>query len=296
MNRLATIFAKLLIMSVILTGCTSKVTLTGDTRIGMLHLVGTSAVFSLDSWHVSVDKVKEQNHKVVVYAHGGSGLTQSDRARIGMMKNFGFDVVYFDAFAMNHLDGTWANRNISDASKQQIIKNVFDGACEYVLAQPHYSHMVFYGQSNGGKVAIAAIDKFQMNSQLKLVLAEAPASWGPPLPDYVVVPTVIFWGERDNWGGWGESDLLFWRKTPITEFEWELKLSNSEWVERAKQNKYPVSAISYRESGHDFYAGNIRPVFRRMSHADIVGYLGSTRDDLTKYINDVRTIAEQYAP
>jgi dienelactone hydrolase len=290
------ILAKLFIMSLMLTACNSDITLIGDTRIGMLHLVGTSASFSLDSAGVTVDKVKDHNHKVVIYAHGGSGLTYSDRARIQMMKTLGFDVVYFDAFVMNKLDATWANRNISDASKQQIIKNVFDGACEYVLTQPQYSDIVFYGQSNGGKVVILAIDKFQIHSKLKLVLAEAPASWGLPLPDYINVPTVIFWGERDNWGGWGESDLLFWRKTPVTEFEWQLKLSNSEWVEKAQQNKYPVSAIAYSESGHDFYAGNIRPVFRKMSHADLVGYLGSTREDLTKYISDIKLITSQYVP
>ena len=100
---------------------------------GLLFLVGSSAGFTESNKFVNFEKVREENNKLMIYAHGGSGLTDADKIRVTLFKKLGFDTVSFDAFAMNELDGTWVNRNLTDRAKQDLITNVLRGAIVAML-------------------------------------------------------------------------------------------------------------------------------------------------------------------
>ena len=85
---------------------------------GLLYLVGSSAKFSASDKWVQISKYRDGNNKLMIYAHGGGGLNDSDKLRVSLFKKLGFDTVSFDAFAMNELDGVWVNRNLTDRAKQ----------------------------------------------------------------------------------------------------------------------------------------------------------------------------------
>lgn len=166
---------------------------------------------------------------------------------------------------MNRLDPVWVNRNVADSSKQDLIRSVFTGAYEYALEQTHYSEIVFYGQSNGARVVLSVLRQLDPNPRLKLVLSEGPASHGNNLPDAVDVPTYVFHGLKDNWGGSGEGDLMF------TRIASGLAYSMADWVRLLQLKKFPVNAISYPNSGHDFFGGGLTPVTRMMRFGTTTG-------------------------
>jgi len=262
----------------------------------MSNLVGSSADFSLDSWDVYVDKVTDKNTKVIIYAHGGGGLGRCERGAIRMLKNLGFDVIYFDAFAMNRLDPRWVNLNVSDASKQDIIGNVFMGAYKYALTQSHYTKIGFYGFSQGGSVVLAFLDKIQKDSRLRLILSEAPSSHGHPFPSAVNIPVYIFHGEKDNWGGRSESDLMFFRHGSIWNngYRSSAKLSNANWAKKLQSEGQPVTAISYADAGHGFHCGMMHAVVRQMSFGSVTGFAGVAPGALQMYENDIKDITTRY--
>jgi hypothetical protein len=181
---------------------------------GLLFLVGSSAGFAESNKLVNFEKIREENNKLMIYAHGGSGLTEADKLRVTLFKKLGFDTVSFDAFAMNELDGTWVNRNLTDRAKQDLIMNVLSGAIVAMLNKLNYTDVVLYGQSNGAKVVINAIKNQENYQRIKLILSEAPPPSGYPLPPNLQIPTFLFYGEKDNWAGANEKDMMWTRKTP----------------------------------------------------------------------------------
>jgi len=163
---------------------------------GLLFLVGSSAKFSDSNKWVQISKHQEKNNKLMIYAHGGAGLTDPDKRRVSLFKQWGFDTISFDAFAMNDLDGTWVNRNLTDRAKQDLIMNVMSGAVEFTLNQNTYTDIVLYGQSNGAKVVINVIKRHEPNPRIKLILSEAPPPSGNPLPFDIQTTTYLFFGEK----------------------------------------------------------------------------------------------------
>lgn len=168
-----------------------------STSPGLKFLVGPSANFSASDKWVQIKKHRDANNKLMIYAHGGAGLTDSDKLRVSLFEKLGFDTISFDAFAMNELDGEWVNRNLTDRAKQDLIMNVMNGAVDFGMSQVSYTDIVFYGQSNGAKVVINSIQRYDPNPRIKLILSEAPPPSGYPfLPD-VQTPTVLFfWRTR----------------------------------------------------------------------------------------------------
>lgn len=256
---------------------------------GLLFLVGSSADFSESNKFVNLEKIHEDNNKLMIYAHGGSGLTEADKLRVSIFKKLGFDTVSFDAFAMNELDGTWVNRNLTDRAKQDLIMNVLRGAIVAMLNKSNYKDVVLYGQSNGAKVVINAVKTQENYHKIKLILSEAPPPSGYPLPSKLEIPTFLFYGEKDNWAGVNEKDLMWTRKTP------NQQLSIIEWAERLNVEGQPVKMIFYPNSGHSFHSGMLRPVPRNMTGiGTITGNLGASDEDKIKYESDIKRIVNEF--
>lgn len=256
---------------------------------GLLFLVGSSAGFTESNKLVNFAKIREENNKLMIYAHGGSGLTEADKLRVTLFKKLGFDTVSFDAFAMNELDGTWVNRNLTDRAKQDLIMNVLSGAIVAMLNKSNYTDVVLYGQSNGAKVVINAIKNQENYQRIKLILSEAPPPSGYPLPPNLQIPTFLFYGEKDNWAGANEKDLMWTRKTP------NQQLSIIEWAERLNVEGQPVKMIFYPNSGHSFHSGMLRPIPRNMAGiGTITGNLGASVEDKIKYEGDIKRIVGEF--
>ena len=76
-----------------------------------------------------------------------------------MYRNQGFATISFDAFEMNDFDDwRWVNRKIASNSKQRMIFSVLEGAFQYTLKKIDWDteKIYLYGQSNGGRVVVAA--------------------------------------------------------------------------------------------------------------------------------------------
>jgi dienelactone hydrolase len=256
---------------------------------GLLFLVGSSAGFTDSNKWVNFEKIREENNRLMIYAHGGAGLTEADKLRVTLFKKLGFDTVSFDAFAMNELDGTWVNRNLTDRAKQDLIMNVLSGAIEFMLNKSNYTDVVLYGQSNGAKVVINAIKKQEDYQRIKLILSEAPPPSGYSLPLNTQIPTFLFFGERDNWGGTNEKDLMWTRKYP------HQQLSIIEWVEQQAIKGQPVKVIFYPNSGHSFHSGKLTSISRNMAGiGTITGNLGASVEDRMKYEDDIKRIVGEF--
>jgi predicted esterase len=256
---------------------------------GYLLLVGSSAKFSASDKWVQVHKHQEKNNKLMIYAHGGSGLTESDKRRVLLFKLWGFDTVSFDAFAMNDLDGTWVNRNLTDKAKQDLIMNILHGAIEFTINQGSYKDIVLYGQSNGAKVVINAVKRYESQPQIKLVLSEAPPPSGNSLPLEMKTPTYLFFGEKDNWGGMSEGDLMWTRKSSNTSDP-----AIKDWVALQTEKGNPVKVILYPNSGHSFHSGKLTPVPRTMAGGlTITGNIGGSNEDRIQYEKDVKRIVSE---
>ena len=253
-----------------------------STSPGLKFLVGPSANFSASDKWVHITKHRDANNKLMIYAHGGGGLNDSDKLRVSLFKKLGFDTVSFDAFAMNELDGVWVNRNLTDRAKQDLIMNVMNGAIDFGMSQVSYTDIVFYGQSNGAKVVINSIQRYDPNPRIKLILSEAPPPSGHPLPLDIQTPTVLFFGEKDNWGGMSENDLMWTRKFP------HQPISNAEWVAQQSEKGRPVKVIFYPNAGHSFHSGRLMPISRTMAGiGTITGNLGANSEARIQYEKDL---------
>jgi len=256
---------------------------------GLLFLVGSSAEFSIENKFINYEKKHEYNSKLAIYAHGGAGLTDADKLRLALFKNMGFDTLSFDAFAMNELDGIWVNRNITDRAKQDLIMNVLVGAIDAMLKNSKYTDVVLYGQSNGAKVIINVLKKKENFPQIRLILSEAPPPSGYALPQDIKIPTFIFYGEKDNWAGTSEGDLMWKRKYPHQQF------SISEWVDLQSSKGQPVKMIFYPNAGHSFHSGKLTSVPRNMAGIGVItGNLGANDKDRQQYEEDIKRIVADY--
>ena len=256
-----------------------------STSPGLKFLVGPSANFSASDKWVYISTHRDGNNKLMIYAHGGAGLTDSDKLRVSLFEKLGFDTISFDAFAMNELDGVWVNRNLTDRAKQDLIMNVMNGAIDFGMSQVSYTDIVFYGQSNGAKVVINSIQRYDPNPRIKLILSEAPPPSGYPLLLDVQTPTVLFFGELDNWGGKSENDFMWTRKFPYQ------PISNSEWVKIQSDKGRPVKVIFYPNAGHGFHWGRLTPITRTMAGIGaITGNLGANSEARIQYEKDINRL------
>ncbi|MGH8223495.1 MAG: alpha/beta hydrolase family protein, partial [Woeseiaceae bacterium] len=107
-----------------------------------LREVGSRGFFVLDGpfaefepSHSSVEIWMPKGDKkapILVYAHGGAGYREDDRARVEMFRRNGFATISFDSYVMNGFDDwNFVTRKVANSGKQSMIWGIFKGAVEY---------------------------------------------------------------------------------------------------------------------------------------------------------------------
>ena len=108
-----------------------------DTRTAPeLREVGSRGFFVLDGpfaefdpSHPSVEIWTPKGDKkapIMVYAHGGAGYREDDRARVEMFRRNGFATISFDSYVMNGFDDwNFVTRKVANTGKQSMIWRVF---------------------------------------------------------------------------------------------------------------------------------------------------------------------------
>ncbi len=253
------------------------------------QLKGDSKSFDPNNRHVSFVKKGNSNKSLMIYAHGGGGMGPADVTRARLFESFGFDVLSFDAFAMNGVEALWANRNLSDYTKQELVRKVMVGGIEHTYQV--YENIVLYGQSNGAKVVIAVLNDLSEDkkAKIKVIISEAPAAWGLPLPNEIKIPIHFFVGSIDNWGGrMGEKDLMWSRFVPPVG-------SMEDWYKNQVRLGGPVHLTEYPGAGHSFHAGPVKAVTRKMAGVGtITGYLGAPPEVLRQYEDDLKKLVQPF--
>lgn len=251
---------------------------------GFVALDGPFAEF--DPNHPSVeiwvpDTVK--NAPVVVYAHGGAGYREDDKARVEMFRRNGFATISFDSYEMNGFDDwNFVTRKVINSGKQSMIWGVFTGAVEYAANNTAWDsrNIILYGGSNGGRVVLYAGSEIP-NKSIRAIVSEAPAGSGFTLGDYTI-PTIIPFGALDTWAGKSDTDFV-WKRTfrgsPI---------SIEDWVNSQQAKGNPVKFIFYENAGHLLFEGLLEKVTVRRGNAiAFTAYQGAAEGVLEKYETDV---------
>ena len=221
---------------------------------------------------------------VIVYAHGGAGLREDDRARVDMMRRNGFATISFDAYEMNGLeDWEFVSRRVTNSGKQNLIWGVFRGAVDHALQGDEWDNrnVFFYGGSNGGRVILYAGSEMS-NEHVRGIISEAPAATGFALGDYDI-PTVVAFGKLDNWAGRSKTDFVWTRSYPSS------PTSIQDWVESRQAAGRPVEFIFYENAGHLLFDGPLQEVtVMRGDEIAFTAYKGAGEGVLELYERDVR--------
>ncbi|MEM9057663.1 MAG: hypothetical protein AAGD86_09310, partial [Pseudomonadota bacterium] len=166
---------------------------------GFFALEGRFATF--DAEHPSVDlwlPPGDAKAPIMVYAHGGAGFREDDRARVDLFRRHGFATISFDSYEMNGFDDwNFVTRRVANSGKQKMIWGVYQGAVEHALRGDAWDNrnVFLYGGSNGARVVLFAGSAIA-NDSIRGLIAEAPAGSGFELGDYDV-PTIIPFGALD---------------------------------------------------------------------------------------------------
>lgn len=235
--------------------------------------------------HKSVEIWVPDNVKkppVVVYAHGGAGFREDDRARVDMFRRNGFATISFDAYEMNGLDWNFVTRRVTNKGKQNLIWGVFQGAVAHAEKNgPWDTKNVFlYGASNGGRVVLYAGSALK-NTTIRGIISEAPAATGYPLGDYDI-PTIIPFGALDTWAGKSATDYVWQRTYPSS------PISIAQWVKSLQEKERPIRFVFYENAGHLLFEGPLEKVtVRRGDTIAFTAYQGADKAALEKYEQDV---------
>lgn len=196
---------------------------------------------------------KVKSPPVVVYAHGGAGFREDDRARIDMLQRNGFATISFDSYEMNGLDWNFVTRRVSNNGKQNLIWGVYEGALEYALKENKKwdaNNIFLYGASNGGRTVLYAGSELPLKN-IRGIISEAPAATGYSLED-ITIPTIVLFGELDNWAGKSETDFVWKRTYPSS------PISIDDWLKAQQKKENPVNYIFYKNAGHLIFEGPLK--------------------------------------
>lgn len=262
-----------------------------------LREVGSRGFFTLDGpfaefdpGHSSVEVWTpdgDNNAPVVVYAHGGAGYREDDRARVEMFRRNGFATISFDSYEMNGFDDwNFVTRKVTNSGKQNMIWGVFKGAVEFAANDDRWDtqNIFFYGGSNGGRVVLYAGSEIE-NENIRGIISEAPAGSGFTLGDYDI-PTIIPFGALDTWAGRSDTDYVWKRTYPNS------PVSIEDWVNAQQAKGRPVEFIFYEDAGHLLFEGPLELVtVRRGDAIAFTAYQGAGEGVLEQYERDVITFA-----
>ncbi|QLC24354.1 hypothetical protein HFP57_04470 [Parasphingopyxis algicola] len=258
-----------------------------------LRAVGSRGFFSLtgpfaefDPEHPSVEIwIPDEGGRVpvIVYAHGGAGYREDDRARVEMFRRNGFATISFDSYEMNGFaDWNFVTRRVTNGGKQNMIWGVFRGAVGYAADDDRWDNrnIFLYGGSNGGRVVLYAGTELN-NDRIRGIISEAPAVTGFALGD-LSIPTIIPFGAMDNWAGRSETDYVWTRTYPNS------PISIAAWVESLQESGRPTEFIFYENAGHLLFEGPLRQVtVDRGSAGSFTAYQGAGDGVLQQYERDV---------
>lgn len=251
---------------------------------GWFTTVGPYAEFDPESAFVEIWTPREvSDTPVVVYAHGGAGYREDDRARVEMFRRNGFATISFDAYKMNGLDDwQFVSRRVTNRGKQNMIWGVFEGAVDHAATNNDWDNrnIVLYGGSNGGRVVLFAGSEI-VSDRIRAIVSEAPAATGFTLGDYNI-PTLIPFGKLDNWAGKSETDYVWARTYPNS------PVSIEDWVRLRQKSGRPVKFVFYENAGHLLFDGPLKEVsVRRGDAIAFTGYQGAGEGVLEQYEHDV---------
>ena len=250
---------------------------------GWYTTIGPFAEF--DPKHKSVDIwVPDTAEKppIVVYAHGGAGFREDDRARIYLFRRNGFATISFDAYEMNGLDWSFVTRRVTNKGKQQLIWGVFQGAVAHAEKNGPWDtkNIFLYGASNGGRIVLYAGSALQ-DTKIRGIISEAPAATGYTLGDYDI-PTIIPFGALDTWAGKSATDYVWERTYPSS------PLSIAQWVKSLQEKERPIKFVFYENAGHLLFEGPLEKVtVRRGDTIAFTAYQGADKAALEKYQKDI---------
>lgn len=225
----------------------------------------------------------DENAPVMVYAHGGAGYREDDRARVAMFRRNGFATISFDAYVMNGFDDwNFVSRRVANIGKQNMIWGVFNGAVDYAATNDDWDNrnIFLYGGSNGARVVLYAGSKIE-NENIRGIIAEAPAGSGFALGDYEI-PTIILFGALDTWAGKSDTDHVWKRTYP------DSPISIEDWVNGRQEQGRPVKLILYEKAGHSLFEGPLELVtVRRGDAIAFTAHQGAAEGVLDQYEKDV---------
>ncbi len=224
---------------------------------------------------------------VIVYAHGGAGFREDDRARVELFRRNGFATISFDAYEMNGLDWNFVTRRVTNRGKQNLIWGVFKGAFDYATKNDQWDNknIFLYGASNGGRTVLYAGSQLQ-HKNIRGIIAEAPAATGYTLEDYNI-PTIVPFGKLDNWAGKSDTDYVWTRTYPSS------PISIANWVESLQEKERPVKFIFYENAGHLLFEGPLEKVtVRRGDKIAFTAFQGADPKALEQYEHDVITFVK----
>ena len=262
----------------------------------LLKIVGPVAQFEFDNSATNIwspDGIKLP--PIMIYAHGGAGYRNSDQARVSIFRDEGFATISFDAYEANDFhDWKWVNRRITIKSKQKMIFGLLSGAYRYALKRKDWDikNVFLFGQSNGGRVVIAAQSALKPVENIKGIIAEGMATGGMQLSK-CIIPTFLAYGERDNWGSYRVDKAMYARPQRfITGLPNSTELpSIQSWTKTQKNEGCPINLKLYKEVGHSFHFGSLRTY---SGHSDIEWYIGAEESALEKYENDITDFIKKH--
>jgi dienelactone hydrolase len=277
----------LVFTTVVIFGCKSVRKPTQLKEVGSRGWHTTVApVAEFDTRHKSVEIWTPKNVKnapVVIYAHGGAGFREDDRARIDMLQRNGFATISFDSYEMNGLDWNFVTRRVTNNGKQNLIWGVFEGALKYALKENEkwdVNNIFLYGASNGGRTVLYAGGEFSVKN-IRGIISEAPAATGYALGD-VNIPTIILYGAMDNWAGKSETDYV-WTRTYTNS-----PISVEDWLKSQQEKSHPIKFILYENAGHLLFEGPLEKVtVKRGDKIAFTAYQGADNQVLRLYERDL---------
>lgn len=258
-----------------------------------LRQVGSRGFFVLDGPFAAFDPAHRSveiwtpegrtDAPVVVYAHGGAGYRDDDRARVHMFRRNGFATISFDSYVMNGFDDwEFVSRRVANSGKQDMIWGVFKGAVDHAASSGCWDNrnIFLYGGSNGGRVVLYAGSEIR-NANIRGIISEAPAGSGSTLGDYDI-PTIIPFGALDTWAGSSETDYVWKRTYP------DSPISIEDWVNARRAQGRPVKLVFYENAGHLLFEGPLEKVtVRRGDAIAFTAYQGAAKGVLEQYERDV---------